>query len=387
MKDEQQDSEERRRKQIRLAQQTYRRRKEIMITNLQTRVQELESGIEELSESFLSFSDILLENDILEKHPRVTSALHKIGHQFVSLAKSGCDDDHDQSSAGNNATNTPLPKKLSVARNTNLDSHPDLAQHGTLPVIENKTQSSLATRAQSQLPLTPPYQEQPILPFEIDLPSPTVPTSTSSPPLYNALPIPPLGNLTKQGWTFSHSLARECYENGYRLLVDSPDNYTTIQEIFGRQLTTFERNHMISAFYAAMHDEVGDIIKLHATFLSSLRSKNNSYSTEQRMISSKTRQNEIQSTLDEWLDASGVQGFLHRKGINIQNTGSVCSSPPSDSQAKFNVLGFIRLLSLGPLCFGRGPAFRMRDVEDALHLTTSENPLPFDSFYMNSPTL
>lgn len=36
------------------------------------------------------------------------------------------------------------------------------------------------------------------------------------------------------------------------------------------------------------------------------------------------------------------------------------------------------VLSLGPICIGRGPAFRMRDVENALHLTTSENPWPFD---------
>lgn len=317
-----------------------------MITNLQTRVQELESGIEELSESFLSFSDLLLEVDILEKHPRVTSALQKIAQQYVSLAKSGCDD-HDQSSAANNAANTPLSRNLGVARNINLDFNPDTAQHGTLPIIENMTQSSLATRVQSQLPLTPPYQEQPILPFEVNLPSFTVPISTPSPPLNNALTIVSLGNLTKKGWTFSHSLVRECYENGYRLLVDSPDNYTTIQDIFGRQLTNLERNCMISAFYAAMNDQVGDMIKLDATFLSSLRSKNNTCSPEQPVISSKTRQNEIKSVSDECLDASGVQRFLHHKGIIVQNTGTVCSSPPFDFQVKFNVLAFIRCESFG----------------------------------------
>lgn len=312
-----------------------------MITSLQTRVQELESGIEELSESFLSFSSLLLDADILEKHPRVTSALQKIAQQYVSLAKSGCND-HDQAGAANNAADTPLPRKLSVARNINLDYNPDIAQHGTLPIIENITQSSPATRAQSPLQLTPPYQEQPILPFEIYLSSPTVPISTPSPPLHNALTIVSLGNLTKQGWTFSHCLGRECYENGYRLLVDSPDNYTKIQDIFGRQMTILERNGMISAFYAAMHDEVGDMIKLDAKFLSSPRSNNIAYSPEQPVISSRTWQNGIKSVSDEWLDASGVQRLLHKKGIIVQDTGSVHFSPPFDFHAKFNVLAFIR---------------------------------------------
>lgn len=312
-----------------------------MITNLQARVQELELGIEELSESFLSFSDLLLEANILEEHPRVTSTLQKITQQYLSLAKSGCDD-HDQAGAVNNTANTPLLRNLGVAKDTNLDFNPDISQHGSLPSIESMAQSSLSTRVQSQLPPRPPYHKQPILPLEIDLPSCTVPISTPNLSLQSSLTIVPRGNLTKQGWTFSHRLVRECYENGYRLLVDSPDNYTTIQDIFGRQLTTLERNSMISAFFAAMHDEVGDIIELDAKFLSSRRPKNNSYSPEQPVIPSRTLQNEIKSVSDEWLDASGVQRFLHKKGIIIQDTGSVRSIPPFDFQAKFNVLVFIR---------------------------------------------
>jgi hypothetical protein len=323
-----------------VAQQTYRRRKEIMITSLQTRVQELETGIEELSESFLSFSNLLLGADILEKHPRVTSALQKIAQQYVSLAKSGSDD-HDQAGAANNAANTPLPRKLSFARNINLYYNPDIAQHSILPIIENMTESSPATGVQSQLPLMTPHQEQPILPFEIDLPSPTVPVSTASPPLHNALTTVSYGSHIKQGWTFSHSLVRECYENGYRLLVDSPDNVTTIQGVFGRQLTTSERNGLISTFYAAMHDEIGDMIKLDSEFLSSVRPINNAYNPEQPAISSRMWQNQIRSVSEEWLDASGVQRFLHRKGIIVQDTVYVRPGPTFAFQAKFNVLAFI----------------------------------------------
>ncbi|KAJ5761829.1 bZIP transcription factor bZIP-1 [Penicillium nucicola] len=362
-------AEERRRKQIRVAQQTYRRRKEVMITSLQTRVQKLESSIEELSESFLSFSDLLLGADILEKQPRVASALQKITEQYVSLAKSGCED-HAQAGAASNAPDL----KLSVASNFNLDYNPDIAQHGTLPILENM-KSSLPTMVQSQLPPTPPFQEQPILPVDIDLLSPTIPISTSGPPLHNALTIKSHATHTKQGWALSHSLVRQCYENGYRLLVDSPDDFTTIQSIFGRQLTTPERNSLISAFYTAIHDEIGDKVKHDANFLSS---KINAFASERLEILSSTWQNETRFVSEEWLDANEVQRFLKKKGIIVQDNGFVRSSSPFDFLAKFDVLAFIGLLSLGPICVGCGPAFRMRDVEYALHLATSENAWPFD---------
>ncbi|KAJ5456037.1 uncharacterized protein N7458_004301 [Penicillium daleae] len=72
MDDEQ--TPDRLRKQLRVAQQVHLRRKEITIANLQSRVQELEAGIEKLSQSILSFSDLLFEADGLKKHPHVTSA-------------------------------------------------------------------------------------------------------------------------------------------------------------------------------------------------------------------------------------------------------------------------------------------------------------------------
>jgi hypothetical protein len=62
------------REQLRIAQQVHLRRKEITIANLQSRVQELESSIEKLSQSILSFSDLLFEADGLKKHPHVTPA-------------------------------------------------------------------------------------------------------------------------------------------------------------------------------------------------------------------------------------------------------------------------------------------------------------------------
>ncbi|KAF3391475.1 hypothetical protein F1880_007473 [Penicillium rolfsii] len=332
-------SVQRRRKQLRVAQQTYRRRKEAMITSLHIRVQELESSIEELSESFLTFSNLLLGADILEKHPRVTAALQKITQQYVLLAKSGCDD-RDQAGAANCAN--PQPKKPRIAQNINLDHNLDIAQHCKLPIIENMTQSSLATRGQSQVPLTPLYQEQPILQSEIDLPSTTDPSSTTSPPLQNTPNITPQGSLMKQDWTFSRILVRKCYENGYRLLVDSTDDLTTIQRVFGRQLTTLERKDLISTFYAAMHDEVGDLIKFDADFLSHSRPKNNAYPPEQSIVSSTKIQNGVKVASDMWLDASGVYRLLLRKGIIAEANGSERSGLPFDFPANFNVLAFIR---------------------------------------------
>ncbi|KAJ5411208.1 uncharacterized protein N7487_005567 [Penicillium crustosum] len=87
-----QEVPERRRKQLRLAQQAYRKRKETTIGNLQNRVHELETGIENISQSFLSFSSLLIEEQLLSQYPHIASALQNITQQCVSLAKAGSDD-------------------------------------------------------------------------------------------------------------------------------------------------------------------------------------------------------------------------------------------------------------------------------------------------------
>ncbi|KAJ5086207.1 hypothetical protein N7532_010978 [Penicillium argentinense] len=370
-----QDPEEKRRNQVRLAQQAYRRRKETTITSLQTRVQELESGIEEIIKSFLSFSNLLIEGEDFKQYPRVLYALQKVTQQCVSLAKSGCDESEpDQVDPATNATNNAPGE--GVTRGVELDPNLNIKQHDAFPIVEPRTQSSVAAASQLPVSQTPRVQSshgQAIHPFEIALTSPTMQFSTSSPPLLNSPIVRSTGNVIREGhYALSHSLVRECYENGYQLLISSSDGDTRIQEIFGRQLTTLERTHMISVFYAAVHKEDGEMIELETQVPSSFYPKKDAYYPEQIALSRRWHI-AIESGADDWLDASGVQKLLQEKGLIIQGNGFMHSSPQVTSWLKFNAAAFIRLLSLGPTCVGRGPIFRKRDVENALHLTTSRN--------------
>lgn len=99
---------------------------------------------------------------------------------------------------------------------------------------------------------------------------------------------------------------------------------------------------MISGFYAAMHDEIGDTIELKTKVLSPLYSRRNSYSAEQLALSSRTWQIVIESGAEEWLDASGVQKLLQDRGIRLQDTSSPLSSPRFNVSPQLNVASFVR---------------------------------------------
>ncbi|KAJ5168489.1 uncharacterized protein N7482_004083 [Penicillium canariense] len=360
---------QRRRKQLRVAQQAYRKRKETTISTLQSRVQELESGIEELSQSFLSFSNLLFEADILEKHPRVTSAFQQITQQYVSLAKRGCDEPEQAAPAAATPATPATPNTLlkpSATPDLNWNYSPLLTQLDTLPMVDGTTPFSMALLDEwpfsQQFPPRHPIKTRQLYPLESSLPTTVSPNS-----------------LMKQGrGTLSHRLVRECYERGYRLLINSAGDEPSVQEIFGKPLNFAERNRLISLFYAALHDEVGDLIELRTKVLSFIQSMRNKYSHEQLAKSSRTWQIVLESDAEEWLDASGVQRLLQERGIRIQDLTSPLASPRFHSSPQLNVASFIQLLSHGPICVGRGPAFRRRDVESAIRLATSDNPWSFD---------
>ncbi|KAK9240230.1 hypothetical protein V1525DRAFT_396332 [Lipomyces kononenkoae] len=373
---------ERRRKQLRVAQQAYRRRKETTIAKLQSRVQELESGIEELSDSFLSFSSLLFEAGILQNLPRVTSALQKVTQQCVSLAKSGCDE-AEQAPAALADVLPSMSPTLSDTQDIISNYNPLITQLDSLPIIGDAFQSSSDLPAQwpglSQRPPMLPYQEPAILPFGVVLPSPNIPSSSIPRPVLNFPTTVSPDNLLKQGrWTLSHRLVRQCCEIGYHLLTSSSGDESRVKAIFGKRLTIDERNRLISGFVDVMHDEIGDVIELRTKVLNSRR---NSYSPEQLAVSSRTWQIVIDSGADEWMDTSGVQRLLQERGIRIQDPSSPLTSPRFNSAPQLNAATFINYLSLRPICLGRGPAFRKRDVENAIRLATFDDPWAFKAVY------
>lgn len=335
---------QRRRKQLRVAQQAYRKRKETTISNLQTRVQELESGIEDLSQSFLSFSNLLLEARVLEQNPNITSALQKITQQCVALAKQGCDDPEEKEKE-----KVAIDTIAKIDRNKphtpeiNLDFDAEIIRGNDFMFPEDPFQPSLATLAHwTELPPTPPHQDQPILPFGIVYSPPPFSFSNTT----QAIPSPPTAispsNLMQQGrWTLSHRLVRQCCQNGYLLLTGEANEHT-IEDIFKAPLSTTERNRMITSFYNAMHDEVGDLIEHKTKVCSPLYNARDATTSEQRARTVRASRIISEAGPGEYMDASGVQKYLERKGVRLSEGDSVPSSPSIDYTTEINTPSFIK---------------------------------------------
>ncbi|KAF3913806.1 hypothetical protein ABW21_db0200953 [Orbilia brochopaga] len=78
---------ERRRTQIRLAQRAYRQRKETTIASLKTRVEELESTIETMLNTFFEIHDSAIEHKVIEAHPQFGRTLRSATEKILALSK------------------------------------------------------------------------------------------------------------------------------------------------------------------------------------------------------------------------------------------------------------------------------------------------------------
>ncbi|KAJ5399643.1 hypothetical protein N7465_010132 [Penicillium sp. CMV-2018d] len=368
-----QEVPERRRKQLRLAQQAYRKRKETTIGNLQDRVHELETGIENISQSFLSFSNLLIEEQLLSQYPHIASALQNITQQCVSLAKAGNDDPSEGA--------LPLVQAAKEPQITNNNTAPTVLDNAYSEASTDAEDITRSVAARWPAPPTPPYEGRSVLPFDLVMPSPTVQFLQSShitPPLSNSPTLDLLSSNTTpdRQWNLAQRLVRTCCQGGYRLLVDHP-NSPAVQRVFSHIPSLPERNRKISEFYAVMQDKTGVLTDPKAHVLHALQTNMNMFSNEQLQVPSKIWQIALESASGEWMDASGVQGYLRDKRVILDNfsdyPGRLDYSTSLDSTA------FIKSLSKEATCVGNGPVFRRQSVEKALRLATISVPWDFDN--------
>ncbi|KAJ5479193.1 hypothetical protein N7530_004702 [Penicillium desertorum] len=369
-----QEVPERRRKQLRLAQQAYRKRKETTIGTLQNRVHELETGIENISHSFLSFSSLLIEEQLLSQYPHIASALQNITQQCVSLAKAGSED----------PTEVALPvvraAKESQTTNNNIAPSPVLdGAHSEGSTDAEDIIRSIATGWPG--PPTPPYQGQSISPLDLVMSSSTVfPHITS--PLSNSSTLDPHSSniMPARQWNIAQRIVRTCSELGYRLLIDQP-NSSLVQHIFGSTLSLQQRNRLISAFYAVMQEDTGVLTDHMANVFHPLLTEHNmnSCSDEQLQISSRTWQIALESTTGEWMDAVGVQRYLRDKRAIFENFPDSPGPHGYSVSPSLDITAFIKSLSKEGICVGNGPAFRRQSVDKALRLATISGPWDLDN--------
>ncbi|KAF7715550.1 BZIP transcription factor [Penicillium ucsense] len=381
---------ERRRKQLRVAQQAYRKRKETTINNLQSRVHELESGIEALGKSFLSFSNLLLDAQVIHENPQVAAALQEITKQCVSLAQVDQDAPDSEASVVRSDTTSTSPSReprenLQII-STGSGSHVSQSDISTFNTIYQPSEVHQELSPFQNLPLTPPYPPQTFLPFGLVLTSPNI---THQMPHFvsDSYPTSVAGGAILEGapWTLAQRLVRRCCQNAYRLLTHAAGNEPLVQAIFGKPLTNFERNTLISEFFAATQDQFGDIVEFKSRVFSVDHRWRNDCPPGLEATSSGMWQKVQEKGIDEWIDANEIQRFLQERGVRIQDIShSASTMPPHGGQYHYapqlNISSFVDLLChLGANCLGRGPIFQRSNVERALQMTISELPWGADT--------
>ncbi|KAJ5192611.1 hypothetical protein N7449_008753 [Penicillium cf. viridicatum] len=350
---------DKRREQLRVAQQAYRTRKENTIGNLQDRVHELEGGIEQLSQSFLNFSKLLLETGLLGKHSHAMSALRKITQQHISLAKTGCATPYERA---------PV-KAVGDTSSTAFDKNEKCSDSRARVPSNERSPTGLSSTPIEKVALPPLstqssfYQSQPTPPIR-----PVIgPLVNKSPFPLSSLPghspvVDRSSSIKEDQWTFSQYLVRVCCWYGYQLLVNTPCDFVKIEEVFGPSMSPTERNNLISFFQCGMHDETGILIDCMDTVITPLHFKRDA----SQGVATRTEEFEstIASEAGEWLDASGVQKFLSERGFCPQENGHPFSR--SSSTSSLHVAALVEYLATDCVCFGNGPVFRRQTVEAAL---------------------
>ncbi|GFG22041.1 hypothetical protein IFM61606_01895 [Aspergillus udagawae] len=344
--DEGEDPHERRRMQIRLAQRAYRSRKEASVSSLQSRVLKLEAAVEKISTAFLSFSDELIESEVLASDPRLTGRLRDTVQLCLSLAKAA-----NMTGDQNVATNLSSPSEGS--HSSSEEKEPQ------------RRQTSLAT--------SPPYKE-----------------STESEDLgtlYAAgfrgraedqyVPEAPSLELS----AFIERLHFACLYEGYSALSDASISMDILQRPFRFLLRLMDRKRLTSYFEACLHakasrkrlDEWKEIpyFKIGGAGTHYPRkTKGSSTETLPRWenIQDPTSElpQEVQHELDgEWFDIQDLEGFLLENEVAFV-VGDTNNS--SHDRKVVNAARLIQELLKKGVCLGRTPGFRRKDVEAALHV-------------------
>ncbi|KAL3481321.1 hypothetical protein BJX99DRAFT_163461 [Aspergillus californicus] len=292
-----------RRAQVRLAQQAYRSRNEAKLQSLSNRVQELETAMERINTSFLSLTDELIKNDFLTLYPALGLKVHQTIRQtlfFTNQAISAVDGDGDLDAS---AADDEGPK----------------------------------TRPKPDGPVQSPVQD--II------------------PLQNAPHLHPLSlNAASAGKSFARRLYRACVEQGYRCLTDPSTEPETLARIFRLPLKMVTGQYIVAHFEAFLrygqHLSPGE---LDLPFFS-IGGAGTHFKHDQRSYtvqSSAPESGVVQLGVDqidgemrgEWFDCYDVEGYLASARIVADESF------------------LIELLSTSCVCLGQAPGFARETVE------------------------
>lgn len=306
--------------QIRLAQRAYRSRKEANISSLKGRIAQLESAVERMSTTVISFSDELVQSGVLTSHADLTGHLRETVQTCLDLAKEASED-HDVS--GLSPGSEKPPGSLSGRRSNG-------------PAIPSDP----------KLPLSPTLSD-----VRDSLSSPRTGSDTSS--LAENIVVSHM-----ELSAFMERLHMACLYQAYLVLANPAIPMDRLKRPFLLLFTIMDRTRMISFFQAALLAKVGQSrldewsevpffylggAGSHYPRSSSQKSplellplRYSGWETVQdplALLSPETRRE-----LDgEWFDIQDLEGFLREKNVQL----FVSRPQSSPSSLSINVTRFI----------------------------------------------
>ncbi|RAH72542.1 uncharacterized protein BO66DRAFT_317170 [Aspergillus aculeatinus CBS 121060] len=356
------DPEERRRRQIRLAQRAYRSRKEANMSSLKSRIGELESVVEQMSSAVLSLSDQLVQSGVLESNPHLAEHLHHTVQTCLNLAKDANKDGADSTAL--------VPSSASSRTSSAQSSAPGNGFQFSVPIDFGKTYPPVLPTFQSEKQMTP---------FRPAL---------RPPPQQLALPDIQEMELS----VFMSRLHMSCIYHGCLALCDDNISTERIMRHFCLPLTIVDRKTLTGLFYAALNTKDGK--KRYEDWKDipffSLGGAGTHYpwtAAKAGLASYLHRPGvrwvvlpepllelppHLQKVLaGDWFDMGDLEGYLREQGVRLfahapPDVGKDSHQPAPAVNAK----RLIKILSGCGICLGWTPGFRRRDVEKALRECT-----------------
>ncbi|RAL13884.1 bZIP transcription factor [Aspergillus homomorphus CBS 101889] len=352
------DPEERRRRQIRLAQRAYRSRKEANMSSLKSRILQLESVVEQMSSAVLSLSDQLVHSGVLESNPVLSEHLHHTVQTCLTLAKDTNKDGSDSTAVVPSAPPREPPSAPAFVSSNEFQF--------SVPI-------DLGTNYASDFHLYQP--EKQVTPFRPALMPPP-----------QLLVLPEIQEMELS--VFMSRLHMSCIYHGCLALCDDNISIERIMRHFCLPLTIVDRKRLTALFYAALNTKDGkkryEDWKEIPFFSLGGAGTHYPWSAAKAGLASYLHRpgvrwvvlpepllhfpSHLQNVLaGDWFDMGDLEGYLREKGVRL-----FAHAPPEAGNHSYppapavNARRLIKMLTRSGICLGWTPGFRRRDVEKAL---------------------
>ncbi|KAL5358835.1 hypothetical protein BJX96DRAFT_183363 [Aspergillus floccosus] len=365
-------SPNRRKTQVRLAQRAYRSRKEAELQALKSRVHELETLIERMNVTFLSFTDDLIRSGVLSTCPDVTRRLHQTIAQSLSFANrvvSGAADDADPINTERYVLETRASGAVVDATEGDVANANDTYDVARIPLPDIH---ELAVQAQGE----DSSQELFAVTQKYDLAAPEIPTQATSlysTPLFLNIPLSSAHTLERAG--FARRLYRACVEQGHQCLTNPSHQLDELAYKFRLPMRLFPLQHIKAHFEEFLSGKShGALMELNVPFISiggagthfqhqqrSYVADNTSFQPSMIQVATERVDPDMRG---DWFDCYDVEGYLENcRIVPVRSLSLATTSQQSENQKIIDETTLIQLLRMSCVCLGRAPGFPRATVE------------------------